>query len=56
VLDDAGNSGYQYDTLSNTWQFNWKTTKLTGGCYSIYIGNGQTNLAYNNEYPISLVQ
>jgi len=56
VLDDAGNSGYQYDTLSNTWQFNWKTTRLTGGCYSIYIGNGQTKTTYNNEYPISLVQ
>jgi len=56
LLDDAGNSGYQYDTLSNTWQFNWKTTKLTGGCYSIYIGNGQTKTTYNNEYPISLVQ
>lgn len=32
-LEDTGTSGYQYDAVSLTWQFNWKTTELTAGCY-----------------------
>jgi hypothetical protein len=42
VVDDAGKSGYQYDPTLKMWQFNWKTTGLTAGCYGITIKNGQT--------------
>lgn len=37
ALDDAGTSGLQYDSTSNTWQFNWKTAGLTPGIYNVYI-------------------
>lgn len=40
ALDDAGTSGYQYDSMTNTWQFNWKTTGLTSGSYDIYVQSG----------------
>ena len=52
----SGNSGYQYDTTTNTWQFNWKTGGPIGaGCYVIYIKSqltGQTN----GPFPIQLVR
>ncbi|QWV95003.1 HYR domain-containing protein [Geomonas oryzisoli] len=40
TLDDAGLSGLQYDSLTNTWQYNWKTTGLPEGTYNIYIKSG----------------
>src|SRR4029450_12583366 len=40
TANDAGNSGYKYDSTTNTWQFNWKTTGLTAGCYLIKIPRG----------------
>ena len=34
----SGASGYQYDPLTYTWQYNWKTTGLSKDmCYDIYI-------------------
>ncbi|WP_285608013.1 beta strand repeat-containing protein [Geothrix edaphica] len=53
TLDDAGSSGYQYDTTTNTWQFNWKTTGLTPGTYYIYITSGVTKQV-NGPFPIQL--
>jgi Tol biopolymer transport system component len=42
AADAAGNSGYQYDTVSRTWQFNWKVpSTLAAGCYAITIRNQQ---------------
>ncbi|MBJ6799317.1 HYR domain-containing protein [Geomonas propionica] len=40
TLDDAGFSGLQYDSLTNTWQFNWKTTGYGDGLYNVYILSG----------------
>ncbi len=42
ALDYAGNSGYQYDPISNTWQFNWKTTGSSPGCHAIEVTSGLT--------------
>jgi hypothetical protein len=42
VVADAGNSGYQYDATTYTWQYNWKTTGLNAGCYNIRVNTGQT--------------
>ena len=53
TLDDAGASGYQYDSTTNTWQFNWKTTGLTPGTYYVYITSGVTNQV-NGPFPIQL--
>ncbi len=52
-LDDPGSSGLQYDDESNTWQFNWKTTELSAGCYAISIGSGQTG-QIDGPFPIQL--
>jgi hypothetical protein len=42
VVEDAGNSGYQYDPTTYMWQYNWKTTGLAASCYNIRINTGQT--------------
>jgi len=36
-VNDAGNSGYQYDPLTLTWQFNFKTTGMPVGCYDVQV-------------------
>ncbi len=36
-VSTAGNSGYQYDSQTKTWQFNWQTRGLEPGCYYIQI-------------------
>jgi len=43
VLDvsAAGDSGYQYDGDTGTWQFNWKTTGVPSGCYYIQVTSAQ---------------
>ena len=53
TANDAGNSGYKYDSTTNTWQFNWKTTGLTAGCYTIKIHSGQSGQE-NGPFPIQL--
>ncbi len=52
-VDDPGSSGLQYDDESNTWQFNWKTTDLSAGCYDISIASGQTG-QIDGPFPIQL--
>jgi len=37
----AGNSGYQYDSATNIWQFNWKTSGIPSGCYYILVTSPQ---------------
>jgi uncharacterized protein YjiK len=54
TVSDSGNSGYQYDPTTNTWQFNWKTTGLSSGsCYDIYIQSGQSGQR-DGGFPIEL--
>ena len=36
-VSSSGNSGYQYDPITQTWQFHWKTSGLAAGCYYIQI-------------------
>jgi hypothetical protein len=52
-VNDAGSSGYQYSSVTNTWQFNWKTVGLTPGCYNISISNTQTGQT-DGFFPIQL--
>lgn len=42
VVADSGKSGLQYDTLTNTWQWNWQTKGLTPGAYNISVVSVQT--------------
>lgn len=51
ILDDAGASGYQYDSTTNTWQYNWKTTGLSAGTYNIYI---QSSLTGQKDGPFKI--
>ena len=32
-----GNSNFNYDVKTFTWQFNWQTKPFALGCYNIYI-------------------
>jgi Bacterial Ig-like domain (group 3) len=43
TITASGNSGYQYDPTTLTWQFNWKTTGMQPGCYGITIQSGLTS-------------
>jgi hypothetical protein len=54
IVNDAGNSGYQYDATTNTWQFNWKTAaNMAPGCYNISIHSNQSGQD-NGPFPIQL--
>lgn len=55
LLDDSGNSGYQYDSTTNTWQFNWKTTGLGFGTYHVYVQSTQTGQK-DCPYPVQLTR
>jgi hypothetical protein len=37
AVTDAGKSGYQYDSITGIWQYNWQTKKLGAGTYRIRI-------------------
>jgi len=53
IVEDPGLSGYQYDSLTTTWQYNWQTKGLTAGLYYIRITSGQTGQV-NGPFPIQL--
>ncbi|GFO64438.1 HYR domain-containing protein [Geomonas paludis] len=55
TLDDAGASGLQYDSLTNTWQFNWKTTGQATGTYNVYIQSNLTGQK-TGPFPIKLAK
>lgn len=50
-IDAAGNSGYQYDAATRTWQFNWKTG-LPAACYYIQVTSPQAQPS--PVFPIQL--
>jgi hypothetical protein len=54
TVNDAGNSGYQYDPGSNSWQFNWQIKGNVAGCYDIYIKSQQSGQV-TGPFPISVV-
>ncbi|WP_243314502.1 PxKF domain-containing protein [Geothrix paludis] len=55
ALEDAGSSGYQYDSTTATWQFNWKTTGLAPGTYLISIKSGLTGQV-NGTFAVILAR
>jgi hypothetical protein len=55
VVAYPGNSGFQYFTNTNTWQFNWQTTGLAVGCYNVRIFSEQTR-QINGPFLVRLVK
>lgn len=51
TLPDAGDSGWQYDVLTYTHHYNWKTTGFATGSYIVKILLGSTTLG---EFPVEL--
>jgi hypothetical protein len=41
MVADPGSSGFQYDTRTNTWQYNWQMA-VPVGCYNVRIHSLQT--------------
>jgi len=52
-VGDPGKSGLQYDTITNTWQFNWQTKGVAAGTYQIWITSAQTGQR-NGPFAIQL--
>ena len=53
-INAPGSSDYYYDLGSNTWQYNWKTTKdFSDGDYNIWINSVQTGQV-NGPFKIQL--
>ena len=46
VVNDPGSSGYQYDSETDTWQFNWQTKNCVAGDYNIWIINSWTGQTF----------
>jgi len=55
-VEAAGNSGYQYDSVLKMWQFNWKTTANSAGCYNIYISQGNLEGRKTVPFPLKVVR
>jgi streptogramin lyase len=53
AVNDAGKSGYRYHSATKTWQYNWKTSGLSPGCYNIYVETGVTGQS-NGGFPVYL--
>lgn len=53
TVSSSGASGYQYDSTTNTCQFNLDVKGNPAGCYAIYIKNGQTG-QLNGPFLISV--
>jgi hypothetical protein len=54
TVNDAGASGYQYDSGSNSWQFNWQIKGNVAGCYGISVKSQQSG-QITGPFPISVV-
>jgi hypothetical protein len=52
--DFPGNSSFQYDIKTNTWQFNWQTgPPVTAGCWNVRIILERTGQV-NGPFPLRL--
>jgi hypothetical protein len=52
--DFPGNSSFQYNTTTNTWQFNWQTgPPVTAGCWSVRVILERTGQV-NGPFPLRL--
>jgi hypothetical protein len=54
TVNDAGASGYQYDSGSNSWQFNWQIKGNVAGCYGISVKSQQSG-QITGPFSISVV-
>jgi hypothetical protein len=56
TLTYAGQSDYRYSASSLNWQFNWKTTGLTAGCYKITVTSNYTGQPFASKYTVTLTK
>jgi hypothetical protein len=52
-VNAPGSSGYQYDSETDTWQFNWQTKDWPAGTYNIWIINNWTGQTFG-FFPLQL--
>jgi hypothetical protein len=56
IASYPGSSSYRYSASSLNWQFNWKTTGLTAGCYNITVTSGQSNQTFLSRNSVTLTK
>jgi hypothetical protein len=56
VASYPGASDYRYSTSGFNWQFNWKTSGLTVGCYIISVKSVQTGQTFPSKYTVKLTK
>ncbi|HSC06875.1 MAG TPA: HYR domain-containing protein [Steroidobacteraceae bacterium] len=56
IASFPGSSDYRYSASSLNWQFNWKTTGLTTGCYNITVTSVQTGQTFVSRNSVTLTK
>jgi hypothetical protein len=56
IASYPGSSDYRYSASSLNWQFNWKTTGRTVGCYSITVTSVQTSQTFTSKNNVTLTK
>ena len=56
IASFPGSSDYRYSPSSLNWQFNWKTTGLTAGCYNITVTSVQTGQTFASRNSVTLTK
>ena len=56
IASYPGSSDYRYSASSLNWQFNWKTTGRTVGCYSITVTSVQSGQTFISKNSITLTK
>jgi len=56
IASYPGSSDYRYSASSLNWQFNWKTTGRTVGCYSITVTSVQTSQTFVSKNTVTLTK
>lgn len=49
----SGASGYQYDSTTDTWQYNWQTKGMASGTYDIVVSSDVLGIT-SQKFPIQL--
>jgi hypothetical protein len=56
IASYPGSSDYRYSASSLNWQFNWKTTGRTAGCYSITVTSVQSGQTFTSRNSVTLTK
>ena len=56
IASYPGSSDYRYSASSRNWQFNWKTTGRSAGCYNITVTSVQTGQTFISKNTVTLTK